>query len=161
MQPYIAHGSLPQAGAHGQQLLQQLFLQVTGQPLPPIVREKNGKPVFLHSPWHFSVTHTGDRVFCALARCPVGIDAETLGRSVPEGLARRVLSDPEYAQYAEAEDRARAFLHFWVLKEAAAKCSGRGIQYPENTTNFSLADSRVTETQGCLLAVITEEDHVI
>jgi hypothetical protein len=43
-----------------------------------------------------------------------------------------------------------------VLKEAAAKLSGEGLRGYPNHTNFSLEDPRVTETDGCILAVMEE-----
>ncbi len=145
----------------GMALLQALFLQVTGREMPPIVVSPGGKPDFENAAWHFSITHTRTHVFCALAQCPVGIDAEDLDRRVDLKLADRILSAAEYAQYARAPQKQKALLTFWVLKEAAAKCSGRGIQYPENRTEFSLEDERVWEEDGCIAAVITEEDHAI
>ena len=45
---------------------------------------------------------------------------------------------------------------FWVLKEAAAKLSGRGLHGYPNDTAFSLDDPRVRELDGCLVAIFTE-----
>ncbi len=145
----------------GRQLLERLYFQVTGEALPEIAIAPGGKPCFVGSPWHFSISHTPRHVFVALHTAPVGIDAEELDRSVSDKLPSRVLSASEFAQYAAAPDKSRAFLTLWVLKEAAAKCSGKGIKYPENTTNFSLSDPRVREYLGCLVAVVTEENDVI
>ncbi len=145
----------------GREILEKLYAQLVEAPLPPIVTAANGKPDFESGPWHFSISHTKTHAFCALARRPVGIDAEDLDRSIPEKLARRVLSPAEYAQYAAAEDKNEAFLHFWVLKEAAAKCTGKGIQYPENRTAFSLDSPQVWTYDGCIVAARTEEDYVI
>ncbi len=141
----------------GRQLLERLYRQITGEAMPPIVLARGGKPGFARGPWYFSITHTKHYVFVALALEPVGIDGEELGRQVSEQLPRRVLSQAEYAEYQQAEDKSRAFLTFWVLKEARAKCSGRGLRYPENQTNFTLSDPRVQEQLGCLVAVVTEE----
>ena len=47
-------------------------------------------------------------------------------------------------------------LTFWVLKEAAAKLSGEGLRGYPNHTHFSLEDPRVTELDGCILAVMEE-----
>ncbi len=145
----------------GLALLQDLYAEVTGQPLPPIALAPGGKPYFPGSPWHFSISHTPHRVMVALATCPVGLDCEELERKVPEKLAGRILSPEELAQYQAAPDKNRALLTLWVLKEAAAKCTGRGIRYPENHTHFSLSDPRVREENGCLVAVITEEDYAV
>ncbi len=163
MQVHILGEALQGRTGHaaGREVLEKLYFQVTGRAMPAIAIGDRGKPCFENALWHFSITHTKTHVFCALAQCPVGIDGEELARSVPEKLAQRVLSASEYAQYAAAADRQRAFLHFWVLKEAAAKCTGRGLRYPENHTNFMLTDSRVREMDGCLVAVVTEEDYAV
>ncbi len=145
----------------GREVLEKLYRQVAAEPMPPIVTGEKGKPDFAEGSWHFSISHTRTHAFCAIARCPVGIDAEDLERQIPEKLARRVLSPAEYAQYAAADDKNETFLHFWVLKEAAAKCTGRGIQYPENKTAFSLEDLHVWTYDGCIVAALTEEDYAV
>lgn len=141
----------------GCMLLAELYRRETGEPLPEIRRTADGKPYFPDRAWHFSVSHTRRRVFCALSRTNVGIDAEELDRVVSPKLADKVLSPGERAQYDAAEDKNRAFLTFWVLKEAAVKLAGTGLKGYPNHTNFTLDDPRVRELDGCLVAVLTEE----
>ena len=143
--------------AAGRELLAELYLRETGETLPEIRITERGKPYFPNSPWHFSISHTKRRVFCALSRKNIGIYAEELDRRINPALSEKVLSPGERAQYAAAEDRNRAFLTFWVLKEAAAKLAGTGLQGYPNHTDFSLEDPRVRELEGCLVAVLTEE----
>ncbi len=138
-------------------LLATLFREATGRPLPEIARTDRGKPYFPNEALHFSLTHTKGYAFCALSDCPVGIDAEELTRRVNPGLAEKILSPGEKAQYEKAADKNKALLTFWVLKEAAAKCTGEGICSYPNKTDFSLTDPRVEERMGCLVAVVTEE----
>lgn len=140
----------------GRKLLQEMYAQAVGEPMPPILTTPRGKPYFENSPWHFSISHTKQHAFCVLARENVAIDAEELTRKVNPKLAEKVLSPEEKAQYDTAEDKNRAMLTFWVLKEAAAKLSGQGLTGFPNTTGFSLADPRVTEMDGCLVAVLRE-----
>jgi phosphopantetheinyl transferase len=152
----IAHSTVDSRGAHaiGRELLAELYLEETGKPLPPILIQDRGKPCFAHGDWHFSITHTRHHVFCALAAHPIGIDAEELNRDVNLRLAEKILSPDEKAQFNAAPDPRRALLTFWVLKEAAAKQSGIGLNGYPNHTHFSLDDPRVTESHGCLLAII-------
>ena len=70
-------------------------------------------------------------------------------------LAEKILSPMEKAQFDAAPDKTRAILTFWVLKEAAAKLSGRGLHGYPNDTAFSLDDPRVRELDGCLVAIFT------
>ena len=58
-------------------------------------------------------------------------------------------------EFDAAADKRRALLTFWVLKEAAAKLTGEGLRGYPNHPAFSPADSRVTEREGCLVAVLT------
>ena len=159
----LGHEPLNGRSGHdaGRQLLKMLYLQQTGQKLPPIVRNPWGKPYFENSPWHFSISHTKDQVFCVLAKQNIAVDAESLHRKFSPKLPGRVLSPWELAQYEAAEDKNRTFLTFWVLKEAAAKLDGRGLRGFPNHTNFTLPDPRVQEIAGCLVAVMTGEEHAI
>ena len=145
----------------GRALLAEMYHRYVGGELPPIRVTERGKPYFEDSPWHFSISHSKRHVFCALSRTPIGIDGEELDRKLNPKLAEKILSDPEREEYEQASDRNLALLKFWVLKEAQAKCTGEGLKGYPNHTNFSLSDPRVRQMQGCLVAVIEEEDHVI
>ena len=154
--------SRPLAGSSGHEavwaLLEEGYRRETGQSLPEVARTEAGKPFFPNSPWHFSLTHTRRHAFCVLSREPVGVDAEELDRPIRLALARKILSPGEFAQFSRAEDPRLALLTFWVLKEAAANCTGEGLRgYPRHT-HFSLEDPRVTVMDGCLVAIISQSD---
>lgn len=153
----VASCELNGRGGHeaGRALLEALYREATGLPLPPIVIGEWGKPYFVDSGWHFSISHTKNHAFCALARENVAIDAEEFDRPINQKLAEKILSPGEKAQYDAAPDKARALLTFWVLKEAAAKLSGRGLRGYPNNTDCSLDDPRVREMDGCLVAIFT------
>lgn len=138
----------------GRALLAVLYREETGHELPPIAVKAGGKPYFPGSDWHFSISHTPRRAFCALSRREIGIDAEELDRNVNLALAEKILSPGERVQFDAAPDKRRALLTFWVLKEAQVKRTGDGLRGYPNGTDFSLNDPRVTETDGCLVAVI-------
>ena len=161
MELYLGSRELKGRTGHeaGRELLSDLYRQATGQDHPPIALMDRGKPYFLDSPWHFSISHTKKRVFCALCRYPVGIDAEELTRKIDPRLADKILSPAERAEYDAAADKNKALLTFWVLKEAAAKLTGEGLRGYPNHTAFSLADPRVTQRDGCLVALVTEPLH--
>ena len=138
----------------GRALLAQMYREYTGQNMPPILLTERGKPYFAEGQLYFSITHTKHHVFCVLSEQPVGIDAEELDRNIDLRLAEKIPSPEEKAQYLAAEDKRLALLKFWVLKEAAAKCSGEGLRGYPNKTDFSLDDPRVQIRNGCLVAVI-------
>lgn len=141
----------------GWALLRQLYLEETGRDLPAVRLSKTGKPYFPNSPYCFSISHTRRHAACVLGRHPVGIDLEELDRPIRLKIAARILSAPEYSQFARAADQRRAFLTFWVLKEAQLKCRGTGLQGIPNKTAFDLHDPRVWEWDGCLTAMIVEK----
>ena len=154
----IAHCKLTGQTGHqaGRQLLRDLYRQETGEELPEIAVTPRGKPYFPDSSWHFSISHTPNHAFCVLSKNNVAIDAEETDRKVNLKLAEKILSPNEKQQFDTAKNKTRALLTFWVLKEAAAKLSGEGLRGYPNHTNFSLEDPRVTETEGCLVAVLEE-----
>ena len=145
----------------GRRLLSEMYRKYVGVPMPPIALAERGKPYFLEGCWQFSISHSKNHVFCALSQKKIGIDAEERERQINLNLADRILSPMEREQFACAEDQRLALLTFWVLKEAAAKCSGEGLRGYPNQTEFMLPDPRVRQLEGCLVAVIEEDDHVI
>lgn len=156
--PVMGYCALDGRSGHdaGRALLKQMYEEEIGGQMPEILVKERGKPYFSTGNVHFSISHTKGHVFCVLADRPVGIDAEELSRAVKPGLAEKILSPMELAQYEAAEDKNKALLTFWVLKEAAAKCTGEGLRGYPNQTNFALDDPRVTEIDGCLVAVVLE-----
>ena len=140
----------------GRLLLRNLWQTHVGGEMPEIAIAERGKPYFVDSRWHFSISHTKKRVFCALSEVPVGIDAEEADRNINLHLAEKILSPGEKAQFDAAEDKRLALLKFWVLKEAAAKLSGEGLRGYPNHTDFSLEDPRVRQMEDCLVAVLTD-----
>ena len=134
-----------------------IFSSIKRTPLPEIRRTPLGKPYFSGENLHFSISHTKNHVFCAMSEHPIGIDAEELDRDIRLSLAEKILSPGELEQFQNAPDKRKALLTFWVLKEAAGKCSGEGLQRWPNHTDFLLTDPRVREMDGCLVAVIEEK----
>ena len=141
----------------GRRLLEHLYRLETGQALPRIHLSARGKPHFENSPYHFSISHTRRHAFCVLASVPVGIDAEELDRRVPASLIKRILSPGEQLRFDAAPDPQRAILSLWVLKEAAAKCTGLGLTGFPNGTDFSPEDPRVRQWAGCLVAIVSQD----
>lgn len=89
----------------GLQLLERMYREQMGLPMPKVLRTERGKPYFAEGALHFSVSHTKKRVFCALSERPVGIDAEETDRRVDLRLAQKILSASELSQYEKAEDK--------------------------------------------------------
>lgn len=142
----------------GRSLLAKLYREATGENCPDILCTPLGKPYFPNSPWHFSISHTDRHAFCVLHDRPIGIDAEETDRTVSPALARRWLSPSEQARLGE--NRADGVLRLWVLKEASAKASGKGIGNWMKTTDFDPFDPRITIIDGCYVAIV-EANHAL
>ena len=140
----------------GRDLLARLYREAAGEDPPHIAVSPRGKPYFPDSPWHFSISHTPRHAFCALAKCPVGIDAEEQDRAINLKLAEKVLSKAEKFRFDQCSDKHDAFLRLWVLKEASAKRTGEGLRGYPNHTDFSPDDPRIQIIDGCYVAVLTE-----
>ena len=135
----------------GRALLKKMYEACFGAPMPEIAVTPRGKPYFPGEPVHFSISHTKKHAFCVLSDQPVGIDAEEVDRDIRPELAEKILSPTEKERY---DNQKETLLRFWVLKEAAAKCSGEGLQGYPNHTDFSPDDPRISVIDGCFVAII-------
>ena len=153
---YLAGEPLEGRSGHeaGRELLARMYREKTGENCPEIAVEERGKPYFVEGNWHFSISHTKKHVFCVLSARPVGLDAEEADRRIDLRLAEKILSEPEKVCYEAAPDKREVLLKLWVLKEAAAKLTGEGLRGYPNHTDFSPNDPRVTEQDGCYVAVL-------
>lgn len=142
----------------GRKLLSELYYAETGKEMPEIRIAEGGKPFFANSKYHFSISHTKQHAFCALSRHPIGIDAEEKDREIKPRLAEKILSEAEKQRYDASSDKHTCLLRLWVLKEASVKLTGRGLRGYPNHTDFDPNDPRVTEIDGCYVAVL-EEDY--
>ena len=154
----IGHMALQGRSGHdvGRQLLADMYREATGNDLPEIRLTDRGKPYFQDSPWHFSISHTQNHVFCVLSEMPVGIDAEEVDRDIDLRLPEKILSSAEKERYHRAVDKRVALLKLWVLKEAHAKVTGRGWGSYLYDTDFDPEDPRIQQLHGCFVAVIKE-----
>ncbi len=114
---------------------------------------KNGKPQFLDSHMHFSLSHSENLVACAVSLSPVGVDIQK-ERPYVDAVARRVFSEEEYAFLQGCENKEKAFCSLWAKKEAVAKRTGGGIG--EMLGGKSYGKACLLELQGAALAVCGE-----
>ena len=94
---------------------------------------ENGKPFLSGLPGlHFNLSHSGERVMCAVSGGEVGCDIEQM-RDVDLKIARRYFFHGEYERIAAAAteaERADLFFRYWTLKESFLKATGRGLSLP-------------------------------
>ena len=145
-----------QGHAAGRALLRNMYEAEFGRPMPEIRVAPRGKPYFADGSAHFSISHTKGHVFCVLSQRPVGLDAEEEDRDIDLRLADKILSPSELERFQKAADPRQALLKLWVLKEAAAKCSGDGLRGYPNQTDLDPEDPRVQSIDGCYVALVEE-----
>ncbi|MBR5992350.1 MAG: 4'-phosphopantetheinyl transferase superfamily protein [Lachnospiraceae bacterium] len=76
----------------------------------------------------FSLSHSGDKVMCAISDCEVGCDVEMIKDNTK--VANRFFTGHE----AElARDNAEVFTRIWTLKESFIKATGEGLKRPLNS----------------------------
>ncbi len=136
-------------GRDGHTVGRKLLAEMAGQ--IEVMLTETGKPYFADCPLHFSISHTKNHVFVCVSEKNVGIDAEEKDRKIrPAALA--MLSEKERIRVKSDAD----FLRLWVLKEAYAKLTGRGIGNYLKNTDFSPDDRRIQEIDGCFVAILEE-----
>ncbi len=86
-----------------------------------------GKPLCPETGLHFSISHSGFFVACAVATCEIGADIEAL-RAIRPTLAKRVCTPDELDFiFSEGEFDSTRFLSVWTAKEAYCKYTGEGL----------------------------------
>ncbi len=100
-------------------------------------RQNGGKPYLENSP-HFSVSHSGNLVVCALSQNIIGVDIEKQ-REINPNLSSKIYSPSESSSRDTNE-----LLKNWVLKESYVKMTGEGLKRSFNTItikDFTLEDN--------------------
>ena len=142
-------------GRSGHEAAYELLSQLVS-PLPEICKTERGKPYFVGSDLHFSVSHSQNHAFCAVSRKNLGIDAEEMTRNVDLRLAKRILSPTEMCRFDAAADKQAALLRLWVLKEAYGKLTGKGWGNYLQETDFDPSDPRIEIIDGCYVAILED-----
>jgi len=141
----------PEARKHGYRLLAYGVRRHWAlDDLPEICREERGKPFFLQTENRFfNISHSGDRVVCALDDEPVGIDIQKV-RPFRKGLRQRVCSREELEWLDGRGGRDEEFALLWAMKESKCKHSGQGLRLPVSEIDVPLprADERELEREG-------------
>ena len=116
----------------GAGLLLNFALAAEGLEADEIRVTEYGKPWFPALPdVHFNLSHSGERVLCAVSGKSVGCDIEAPGRYDPN-IPKRFFHPSESAwlfSLPEAEQPA-AFLRLWTCKESYVKALGLGLSQP-------------------------------
>lgn len=112
---------------------------------------------------HFSLSHSGDYVCCAIGDRPVGIDIQqkTEGKERLERLAERFFTCSEKRMLSECEKEQRRDLFFqmWSIKESYLKLTGEGLCGGLSSFEISWQEKRIV--QGDEYRACFEESNVL
>ena len=116
----------------GVALLLQKALLDAGLWSDALVEGTHGKLFFADLPdFHFSFSHSGERVLCAVSDADIGCDLERL-HSFDLHVAERFFHPTEAAYLVSLpeEQRTEAFFRLWTGKESFMKATGLGFALP-------------------------------
>lgn len=99
-----------------------------------------GKP-FTENGLHFSMTHNGKMLACAIGEEEVGLDVEEM-KPIDWELFRNYFSKEEWDKILRAENILSAFYQYWTVKEAVLKLLGAGMT--DDLDQFCIALPNVT-----------------
>jgi len=88
-----------------------------------------GKPYFKNLPWYFSMSHSGEYVFCAVSDEEIGADIQMCKPLKNHHLGKRYFTEREQQllEWKTEEERQKLFYRLWTKKEAYGKLTGDGI----------------------------------
>ena len=86
-----------------------------------------GKPHLKSYPHiHFNLSHSNEVAACVISNNEVGVDVQYI-KPVNDSLARRVLTESEYAGFKSSKMPDEYFCEIWTVKESYLKQTGKGI----------------------------------
>lgn len=134
----ISHAQARFCSLTGDLLLNKIVRGLFPEASFPLVRQTapGGKPYLPAYPgFHFSLSHSGNLVVCAISSVPVGVDLE-LPRTLRSGIAARWFSPEEQALLTDIPS---AFFDLWMAKEAVLKEIGCGLSGGLQTVSIQLS----------------------
>jgi 4'-phosphopantetheinyl transferase len=138
----------------GRALLRRLLSERLDTPAQALrfVESAHGKPELEDRPLYFNVSHSGERIWIAIASLEVGVDVERK-RALHdlEAMKRRCFTLDEQAAFVSLDAAAQEalFYRLWTRKEAFLKAHGAGL-------GLSLQSFSVTTSAG--VAALTRVD---
>lgn len=104
-----------------------------------IERNLYGKPFVVGSPYHYSISHSGDWVVCAISDNEVGIDIEEI-KPIDFSLTSGFFTYSErLALNTQPNDKKLEYFYaLWTLKESYIKYLGTGLSTPPDSFSFRL-----------------------
>ena len=112
---------------------------------------EHGKPSLAdHPELHFSLSHSGHHVACAIGSSALGVDIQHQVK-VSEGVVERVCSEDEirWLDALDEQERRVGFLRLWSLKESWFKAVGTGLTDDYPYFDLSGSTPLLLNKEGC------------
>lgn len=107
---------------------------------------ERGKPYFVDYPQiHFNLSHSDERVMCAISTYEVGCDVEIIKKDRLH-IAEKAFSPSEQAwikSLGNALEQDKGFYRIWTLKECYMKVTGLGFELIPSDFALHMDDSRI------------------
>lgn len=100
----------------------------------------HGKPYAKGLNVHFSISHSGDYVACAVSDKEIGIDIEKIREINPE-ISKRFACESEL-EYIKTHPN--GLFEIWTLKEAYFKCIGTGLGTDIKDVSFEISEKDIS-----------------
>lgn len=116
-----------------------------------------GKPYLENLPYHFSISHSGDMVVCAISKDRIGIDIEEI-HPIDFRLTECFCLDEEKKYiFSSPEGKIERFYEIWTIKEAYFKMLGTGITdfFKVNALSDRIKKERIS-LEGYMVHIVTE-----
>ncbi len=97
-----------------------------------IIYGRNGKPYIKNEDIYFNLSHSEERVFCAISSKEVGCDVERI-MDIDLAVAKQFFCATEYEKICamqSKEEQKNMFYRIWTLKESFMKATGLGAALP-------------------------------
>lgn len=117
----------------------------------------NGKPVYRNQDIHFSLSHSGSYVVCAVSDKNIGVDIEGIRRNAIK-VAKRFFTTAECEWIGSDVHR---FSRIWTLKEAYAKLTGDGIAAAVSMAEFKHEADKVVKADKIVKALKVVKDMAV
>lgn len=114
-----------------------------------IATDAYGKPYFAkRTDKYFNISHSHERVMCAIGDVPVGCDVQKIEDKSERALkiAKRFFTKEEFEKLMSVEEKGERnafFFRMWTLKESYIKCVGGGLAIPLDS--FSVLEGRTPD----------------
>ncbi len=129
--------------SYGASLLLRRILQENGKSMDDVFYSETGKPMI--DGLFFSISHSADKVMCAVSSKRVGCDIEKIKEDEFleqrfEKIVGRFFSKKEKECWRKIpqEKRIRMFYQIWTMKESYVKMTGEGLKVPLANIEFEM-----------------------